>query len=143
MVLDLQNNLDLERFNARVAKCLKDKPVIDFTIKTARTPSQNRYMHLLIGVVALEVGVTLEYAKQEYFKRLVNRDIFQYEQDDKYWGSVKILRSSADLTKVQISMAIDRFKQWGREQGMYMPEPNDEALLRDIEIELGRMKRYL
>lgn len=143
MLLNLQNSLDLERFKAKVAKCLRDLPVVELTEKNTRTTSQNRYLHLLIGVVAMEVGVTLEYAKDEYFKRLTNRTIFCIEVDDQFCGKVQRLRSSADLTKEEMSMAIDRFKQWGREQGMYMPEPNDEAMLRDIEVEMGRMRRYL
>lgn len=143
MILDLKNALDLQRFKAKVDKCLRDLPVVEFTEKIQRTSSQNRYLHLLIGMVAMDVGVTLEYAKQEYFKRLVNRDIFAIEVEDKFFGKVERLRSSAELNKEQMSMAIDRFKQWGREQGMCMPEPQDESLLRDIEIEMGRMKRYL
>lgn len=143
MILDLKNTLDLARFKAKVDKCLRDLPVIEITEKVARTSSQNRYLHLLIGVVAMEVGVPLDYAKQEYFKRLVNRDLFAYEVEDKYWGRVAKLRSSAELTREQMSIAIDRFKQWGREQGMYMPDPQDEHLLREIEIEMGRMRRFL
>lgn len=143
MILDLKNALDLQRFKAKVDKCLRDLPVVEFTEKIQRTSSQNRYLHLLIGMVAMDVGVTLEYAKQEYFKRLVNRDIFAIEVEDKFFGKVERLRSSAELNKEHMSMAIDRFKQWGREQGMCMPEPQDESLLRDIEIEMGRMKRYL
>lgn len=143
MILDLKNALDLQRFKAKVDKCLRDLPVVEFTEKIQRTSSQNRYLHLLIGMVAMDVGVTLEYAKQEYFKRLVNRDIFAIEVEDKFFGKVERLRSSAELNKEQMSMAIDRFKQWGREQGICMPEPQDESLLRDIEIEMGRMKRYL
>ena len=143
MILDLKNALDLAKFKAKVDKCLRDLPVVEFTEKTARTSSQNRYLHLLIGVVAMEVGVTLEYAKQEYFKRLVNREIFAIEVQDRFCGKVERMRSSAELNREQMSMAIDRFKQWGREQGMYMPDPQDEALLRDIEIEMGRMRRFL
>ena len=143
MLLDLKNNLDLVRFKAKVDKCLRDLPVVEITEKTARTSSQNRYLHLLIGVVAMDVGVTIEYAKQEYFKRLVNRAIFCVEVEDRFCGKVVRLRSSAELSKEEMSTAIDRFKQWGREQGMYMPEPQDESLLRDIEIEMGRMRRFL
>ena len=143
MLFNLKNSLDLERFKAKVDKCLRDLPVVEITEKTARTSSQNRYLHLLIGVVAMDVGVTLEYAKQEYFKKLTNRDVFCVEVEDKFCGKVERLRSSVELTKEEMSTAIDRFKQWGREQGMYMPDPQDESLLRDIEIEMGRMRRFL
>lgn len=143
MLLNLKNDLDLERFKAKVDRCLRDRPVVEITEKTARTSSQNRYLHLLIGVVAMEVGVTLDYAKTEYYKRLTNRDIFCIEVEDRFLGKVERIRSSADLTKEEMSLAIDRFKRWGRGEGIYMPEPQDEALLRDIEIEMGRMRNYL
>ena len=54
-----------------------------------------------------------------------------------------MIRSSADLTKEEMSMAIDRFKRWGAENGIYMPNPGDESLLREIAIEMGRNKAYL
>lgn len=143
MLLDLKNDLDFERFNARVEKWRRDRPVVDITEKSTRSPSQNRYLHLLIGVVAMETGVSVEYAKEHYFKRLVNRDIFRLEIEDRFVGKTEILRSSTELTKEEATISIDRFKQWGREQGWYMPDANEESLLRMIEIEMGRMKRYL
>ena len=143
MLLNLKNDLDFERFNARVEKWRRDRPVVDITEKSTRSPSQNRYLHLLIGVVAMETGVSVEYAKEHYFKRLVNRDIFRLEIEDRFVGKTEILRSSTELTKEEATISIDRFKQWGREQGWYMPDANEESLLRMIEIEMGRMKRYL
>ena len=143
MLLDLKNDLDFERFNARVEKWRRDRPVVDITEKSTRSPSQNRYLHLLIGVVAMETGVSVEYAKEHYFKRLVNRDIFRLEIEDRFVGKTEILRSSTELTKEEATISIDRFKQWGREQGWYMPDANEESLLRMIEIEMGKMKRYL
>ena len=53
------------------------------------------------------------------------------------------LRSSADLTIEEMSIAIDRFKRWGYENGFYMPSPDDTSLLKEIEIEMGRLKMYL
>ena len=42
-----------------------------------------------------------------------------------------------------MSIAIDRFKRWGAENGIYMPNPEDILLLKEIEVEMGRMKSYL
>lgn len=91
----------------------------------------------------MDTGVGLEYAKREYFKRLVNKDLFVVKKTDRYAGEVEDLRSSADLTIEEMSMAIDRFKRWGAENGFYMPSPEDTERLRDIEIEMGRLKMYL
>lgn len=143
MIYDLANELDRQRFRHRTAYLLEKGSKVEMSEKSFRTGGQNRYLHLLIGVVALDVGVTLDYAKQEYYKRLVNADIYCIEREDKFVGKVNVLRSSADLTKEEMAMSIDRFKRWGYENGIYMPNPEDEALLRDIEIEMARNRRYL
>ena len=116
---------------------------MDLTEHTFRSSSQNRYLHLLIGLVALEVGETVEYVKETYFKRLVNPSTFIVEKTDKLVGQVETLRSSADLTKEEMSVAIDRFKMWGRQHGWAMPDPGDGEILRQLEIEMSRQGRYL
>ena len=110
---------------------------------TGRTKAQNSYLHLILGVVAMETGNTLAYTKDIYFKRLVNPDIFIREVNDIYVGKVQTVLSSADLTVETMSTAIDRFKKWAAENGIFIPEPEDAERLRDIEIEMGRMKSYL
>lgn len=143
MQYNLATDLDQERFVNRANALLQKGVVVELTEKTFRSPNQNRYLHLLIGVVAMDTGVGLEYAKREYFKKLVNRDIFIIRKSDKFAGEIEDVRSSADLTIEEMSMAIDRFKRWGAENGFYMPNPEDTALLKEIEIEMGRLKMYL
>ena len=91
----------------------------------------------------METGNTLEDVKREYFKDLVNPDIFRYYRTDNRGNTIRVYRSSADVSKEEMSMAIDRFKRWGAENGIYMPNPGDESLLREIAIEMGRNKAYL
>lgn len=91
----------------------------------------------------MDTGNDLQYVKTWYFKRLVNRDIFIVRREDKYCGVVETERSTAELTKEETSIAIDRFKRWGNENGFYMPEPGDEQLCRLIEIEMGRQQKWL
>ena len=143
MQYNLATELDQERFVNRANALLQKGVVVELTEKTFRSPNQNRYLHLLIGVVAMDTGVGLEYAKREYFKRLVNKDLFVIKKSDRFAGEIEDLRSSADLTVEEMSMAIDRFKRWGAENGFYMPNPEDTSLLREIEIEMGRLKMYL
>lgn len=143
MQYNLATELDQERFVNRANALLQKGVVVELTEKTFRSPNQNKYLHLLIGVIAMDTGVGLEYAKREYFKKLVNRDIFVIKKSDKFAGEIEDLRSSADLTIEEMSMAIDRFKRWGAENGFYMPNPEDTALLKDIEVEMGRLKMYL
>ena len=143
MQYNLATDLDQERFVNRANALLQKGVIVELTEKTFRSPNQNRYLHLLIGVVAMDTGVGLEYAKREYFKKLVNKDLFVIKKSDRFAGEIEDLRSSADLTIEEMSMAIDRFKRWGAENGFYMPNPEDTALLKEIEIEMGRLKMYL
>lgn len=143
MLYDLANEFQRKAFSARCEDYLEKGQVVELVCKQFRTRGQNSYLHLLIGVVAMETGNTLAYAKEMYFKRLCNRDLFITLKTDKYMGQVEVIRSSADLTTEEMTTAIDRFKRWGAENGIYMPSPGDSALLREIEIEMGRNKAYL
>lgn len=143
MIYDLSQRLDRERFATRCRYLTEKAAVVEVTERTFRSGSQNRYLHLLIGLVALEVGASAEYVKTTYFKRLVNPDTFVLTSNDPYAGEVETLRSTAALTKEEMSTAIDRFKNWGREQGWIMPDPGDTEILRQIEIELNRQSRYV
>ena len=143
MQYDLTIQLQRHLFEQRCRSLLEKGCIVNLSEKTIRTRGQNNYLHLLIGVVAMETGNTLEYCKEMYFKRLCNRDLFITTRADKYAGQVEVIRSSADLTKEEMSTAIDRFKRWGSQNGIYMPNPGDESLLREIAIEMGRNKAYL
>ena len=143
MQYDLANNLQRQTFITRCKALLDKGVVVDLAERTFRSRNQNSYLHLLIGVVAMETGTTVAYAKEWYFKRLCNKDLFITTRVDRYAGQVELVRSTADLTQEEMSMAIDRFKRWGSENGIYMPSPGDESLLREIAIEMGRNKAYL
>ena len=143
MQYDLTSDFQRKAFLSRVDNLLEKGCLVELTEKSVRTKGQNNYLHLLLGVVAMETGNTLEYCKEWYCKRLCNKDLFVTTKTDKFAGQVEVIRSSADLTKEEMSMAIDRFKRWGAENGIYMPNPGDESLLREIAIEMGRNKAYL
>ena len=143
MTYNLANEFQRKAFLARCEDCLDKSAVVELTTKTFRSRNQNSYLHLLIGVVAIDTGNTLAFTKEQYFKRLVNPDLFIQEVTDLYAGKVEIVRSTTDLTMGEMSMAIDRFKKWGAENGIYLPNPGDESLLREIEIEMARNKQYL
>lgn len=143
MQYNLETRMDRERFVTRAKALMAKGAVIELTEKAFRSPNQNRYLHLLIGVVAMETGNSIEDVKVCYFKRLVNPDIFCIKKTDRLGNTIDVMRSSADLSQEEMSMAIDRFKKWGAENGIYLPAPEDAQLLRDIEIELGRQRQYL
>ena len=143
MLYDLSSDFQRKAFQARVDTLMEKDAVVEMTEKAFRSPNQNRYLHLLIGVVAIETGNTLEDAKKWYFKETCNPDLFHVQHRDKIGNCIDHIRSTAELTKEEMSTAIDRFKRWGAENGIYMPNPDDASLLKAIEIEMGRMKSYL
>lgn len=143
MQYDLTSDFQRKAFLSKVDKYLERRAVVDLTEKTFRSKSQNNYLHLLIGVVAMETGNTLSDVKEYYFKEICNSDLFHRQHFDKLGNCIDTIRSSADLTKEEMSIAIDRFKRWGAENGIYLPNSGDESLLREIAIEMGRQKAYL
>ena len=143
MVYDLSSDFQRKSFLARMDNLMEKGAVVELTEKAFRSPNQNRYLHLLIGVVAIETGNTLEDAKKWYFKETCNPDLFHVQHRDKMGNCIDHIRSTAELTKEEMSTAIDRFKRWGAANGIYMPDPDDASLLKAIEIEMGRMKSYL
>lgn len=143
MTYDLSKPLHYRQFDERVALLQARGAIVELRELTGRTKSQNRYLHLILGVVAMETGNNLAFTKEMYFKRLVNGDIFCVMKDDPIMGRVQILRSTTDLTIEEAATAIDRFKRWAADNGIYIPEPEDAERLKDIEMEMGRMKSYL
>lgn len=143
MIYNLADELCRKQIEVRLHALLDKRCVVELTEKTGRTGSQNRYLHVLIGAVAMETGNTLEFTKEWYFKRLVNPAFFVIEKTDRIAGTVSVLRSTRDLTKGEMSTAIDRFRNWAAEQGMYLPSPDDESLIASVEYQMGRMREYL
>lgn len=146
MLYNLSNPLQREQFKARSAMLLeKSNGIVELTEKKPRRSNQqNAYLHVILGYFAMETGNTLEWVKQQYFKKLVNADIFIREQEDKWLGRMKVLRSSADLDSAEMTTAIDRFRNWSSsEAGIYLPSANEEDMLSIMEIEISRYKQYL
>ena len=131
MLYDLHNPYDSERFKAQTAKLLAAGAQVELRrCRPLRSLAQNRYLHLILGYWAQEFGYTLEEAKQDYFKRKCNADIFTTERTNRRGQKVKTLRSSADLTTAELTTAIERFRNWSAtECGLYIPSANEEQAL--------------
>jgi hypothetical protein len=74
---------------------------------------------------------------------MVNPDIFLHYKTDNRGNTINVYRSTSEVSKEEMSTAIDRFKRWGAENGIYLPDPGDESLLQAIAIEMGRNNQYL
>lgn len=128
------------------AKKLAEKGVIvDLTEKKPRRSlPQNKYLHVILAYFGTQTGNTLEWVKQQYYKKLVNPDLFIREKEDKYLGRIKVLRSSADLDTAEMSLSIERFRNWAaQEAGIYIPSADEAILIQQMEIEIERNKEFL
>ena len=145
MVYDTSNPLDKANFLLRAKKLAESGKVIELTEKKPRRSlPQNKYLHVILAYFGAQTGNTLEWVKQQYYKKLVNPDLFIREKEDKYLGRIKVLRSSADLDTSEFSLSIERFRNWAaQEAGIYIPSADEAILIQQMEIEIERNKEYL
>lgn len=145
-VYDLNTPLDRERFKRRCNTLFTKRAVVECTeFKTRRTRPQNRYLHALLGEFSMQTGNTLEYVKQEYFKRLINPALFIVDKYDPLAKqNIQILRSSRDLNTEEMTIAIDRFRNWAAsEAGIDLPDARDDEWINYIEREMQHQKIWL
>ena len=145
MIYNLSSQFDAQNAKTRLEMLVKRGSVVELTEKKPkRSLSQNAYLHLLLGYFASQTGNTLEWVKQQYYKKLCNPDIFIGEREDKFLGKVKYVRSSADLRTDELSLTVERFRNWAAvEAGIYLPEPTNEAEIAALAVEVERYKTYL
>ena len=143
MLYNLKDQLSRKRFSIRVKALWDAGAVVELTDKRRRTNQQNRYLHVAIGILAMETGNSLETIKQEVFKRMVNPDLFIVEREDPILGHIQTLRSSRDLDKEEMSTAIDRYLRFCSDNGVYIPSPEEEDMLREAEYEIANIEQYL
>lgn len=141
MIYNLQNEIDRQRVRTRFEFLLENRKTIELKEKKPkRSINQNSYLHLILSWFSWEYGETLDYVKQEIFKKIVNKEIFKTEYANFRTGEVRTAwRSSAELDTREMTIAIDRFRDYAsREAGIYLPEPRDLALIEQIERELSQ-----
>ena len=144
MLYDLKNPLDRERFKRRCNALFKKQGIVELSEKTIRSNQSNKYLHTLLGYLAIETGNTLEYVKEVFYKRTANKDIFVRIKDDELLGQTEYLRSSASLSQEEFSTSIDRLRDWSSQvAGIYLPSPNEEQFLASIEVEMSRYKQWI
>lgn len=145
MYFDCEKEADVKRLLTRVQYLIDKKKKVDVTEKREkRTLSQNNYLHLILSWFCIETGNTLDFVKQEYFKKLCNSEIFIYEKEDRFLKTVQIIRSTADIDTKQMTIAIDRFRNWSAsEAGIYLPEANEDQFLEYIQQEMQKQQQWL
>ena len=145
MIYNTSNPLDKANFLLRAKTLAESGKVIELTEKKPRRSlPQNKYLHVILAYFGAQTGNTLEWVKQQYYKKLVNPDLFIREKEDKYLGRIKVLRSSAELDTAEMSLSIERFRNWAaQEVGIYIPSADEAILIQQMEIEIERNKEFL
>ena len=158
MNYDLTTKESRLRFIRRCNALLKNQRTNVVLIdESNRTLNQNKYIHVLCRILAADIGVTEQYAKQVYFKSLANPQLFVTVSKDPLTGEmVKTIRSTCDLTIEEMRKAIDGFRRWAAENGYTLPEAtlqddgtmtfeddNHKIAFHQAEIETSKMEEYL
>jgi hypothetical protein len=115
----------------------KKKLVEVKAISPGRTLRQNSYLHLLLSYLAAKTGYTPEEMKTLY-KRVVNPDLYIYRKME-----MPFLKSSADLTKEEMMITIDRLHAYARDLGYPLPQAEDADWLRELENEVEQHAWWL
>lgn len=106
-------------------------------VRPPRSLNQNAYLHVLLGGYGLELGYTIGEAKIIY-KRDANPDTYVYQKNGKTF-----VRSSADLDVAEMTKTIDRFREFAKEQGIYLPPAENVDELRSLENSIEQNQHYL
>lgn len=144
MIYNPNNPIDIQRAVEKLKYFIAQNKVFELTEKRQkRSISQNAYLHLIFGFFALETGYTTAEVKQEIFKKIVNPATF-YEGEFGELIKIERWRSTADLDTKEMTVCIDRFRDYASAQaGIYLPEPHDLVLLQDVEIQIKNNQQYL
>lgn len=145
MIYNLKNEFECQRFKDAVARMIAEGTVVDMRRKRpVRSLSQNSYLHVLLGYYAAEFGYTIEEVKFETFKKTCNASLFVRERENRRGCRVRYIRSSRDLTTDEMTLAIERFRNYSASvAGLYLPEPRESEALLFAEQQIELCKEYL
>lgn len=145
MIFNLKNEYEVPKFKDYVNRLFREHAVVEVKKKLSnRTLAQNSYLHLLLGYFASEYGCSLEEVKIDYYKRTCNRDLFERKTINKKGKEVTYLRSSAELTTGEMTLSIDRFRNWSASvAGIYLPAANEQQMLIYAQQEIERNNEFI
>ena len=145
MIFNLNNEYGIPKFKEYVNKLYEQKAIVEVKKKLPnRSTQQNRYFYLILSWFACETGYSVDEIKVDIFKRICNKEIFERYRENKHGEKIKFLRSSSDLDTLEMTTAIDRFRNYASAQaGIYLPSPNESQFLTYIEQEIERNKEFI
>lgn len=137
MKYNLANHTEVLAAQAYLSNLALKESICEITkVSPRRSLNQNAYLHLLLGAFGNHFGYTLNEAK--YIYKELNATIYAYKKNNRTF-----YRSSADLTKEEMAISIDKFMEASAKQGYALPPATDLGWLMQIENEIERSKQYL
>jgi hypothetical protein len=111
--------------------------------KPKRTGRQNKYLHVLLSLIAIDYCDTIEYVKKTLYKSRYNAELYEYEVTNKD-GKRTALRSSKDLTTQEMALSVDRLREgYMRDKGCYLPDAHEDLSIYEAEIQKYENQRYI
>lgn len=107
-----------------------------------RTGQQNKYLYFCLAFFAHRYHCTEAEAKEVYLKRFACPQIFEKHFVDTLGQSATWYRSTADLTKEEMSKAIRNFRAYAEAYNIDIPDCNDADGIRIAQQEMQRTKNY-
>lgn len=146
MKLDLSISFEAKKAQTRLDHLISKGAKIELIEKKKkRTVNQNSYFHALFCIFGMHFGNDLYYVKQVIFKIEVNRELFKRTYVDEDTGEVLTYwRSTADLDTKEMTLAIERFRNYSSQNGLYLL--TSEEYLDNyfhIQQEIDNHKQYL
>jgi hypothetical protein len=144
MKLDLSNPFDKKKFKTYSNKLYDQGAKVEIKkINPARSLNQNSYLHVCLSLYAINFGEHLEDVKKKVYKILCNRALFieHIQINEETFLNIK---SSAKLTTDEMTLSIERFRNFASQNGCYIPTP-EEYMAKKFEIdkEIESFKEYL
>ncbi len=145
MLFNLENEYEVPKFKEYVNRLFRERAVVEVKKKhPRRTLSQNSYLHLLLGYFATEYGCSADEVKVDFFKRKCNRDLFCRTRVNRKGVHVDYLRSSAELSTAEMTLAIDRFRNYASGvAGIYLPAANEFQMLAYAQQQIEQAKEFV
>jgi hypothetical protein len=143
MFYDGNNPLDVQNARLKLNKLIDKKCVFELTEKKPkRSLSQNSYLHLILSYFAVQYGCGTEESKVRFYKCTCNSDLF-WRDNPKRPGE-RYLRSSSDLDTREMTLSIERFRNWSvQKASIYLPSPEDELEQQAARLEIERNKSFV
>ena len=145
MIFNLSNHYEIPKFKEYVNKLFSERAVVEVKKKLPnRTLAQNSYLHLLLGYFGSEYVAASMKQKLTFIRGLATVICLRERRLTKKGKEVTYLRSSAELTTGEMTLSIDRFRNWSASvAGIYLPAANEHQMLIYAQQEIQRNQEFI